>query len=62
MKVFHLKEMVMDVYELSLARNYANQPNCWTCSRIDVPQVDQGKICSMKDVSLSVKSIILHSP
>jgi hypothetical protein len=62
MKVFHLKGMVMDVYEPSLVRNYANQPNCWMRLRIDVPQVDQGKICSMKDVALTVKSIILHSP
>jgi hypothetical protein len=53
--------MVMDVYEPSLVRNYANPPNCWMHSRIDVPQVDQGKICSMKDVALAVKSIILHS-
>ncbi len=62
MKVFHLKGMVMDVYKPSLVRNYANWPNCWTRSKIDVPQVDQGKICSMKDVALAVKSIILHSP
>ncbi len=52
----------MGVYEPSLVRNYASQPNCWTRSRIDVPQVDQGKICLMKDVALTVKSIILHSP
>jgi hypothetical protein len=62
MKVFHLEGMVMDVYEPSLVRNYANRPNCWTRSRIDVPQVDQGEICSMKDVVLAVKRIILHSP
>jgi hypothetical protein len=61
-KVFHLKGMAMDVYEPYLVRNYVNRPNCWTRSRIDVPQVDQGKICSMKDVALAVKSIILHSP
>ncbi len=53
-KVYHLKGMVMDVYEPSLVRNYANQPNCWTCSRIDVPLVDQGEIFSMKDVALAV--------
>ncbi len=52
----------MDVYEPTLVKNYANQPNCWTRSRIDVPKVDQGKICSMKDVALAVKSIISHSP
>jgi hypothetical protein len=62
MKVFHLKGMVMDLFDPSLVRNYTNQPNCWTRSRSDVPQVDQGKICSMKDVALTVKSIILHSP
>jgi hypothetical protein len=61
-KVYRLKGMVMDVYELSLVRNYANQPNCWMRSRIDVPLVDQGKICSMKDVALAVKSITSHSP
>ncbi len=54
--------MVMDVYEPSLVRNYANWPNCWMRSRIDVPQVDQDEICSMKDVALAVKSIISHSP
>jgi hypothetical protein len=53
--------MVMDVYEPSLVRNFVNWPNCWTRSRIDVPQVYQGKIFSMKDVAFAVKSIILHS-
>jgi hypothetical protein len=62
MKVFHLKGMVMDAYEPSLVRNYANRPNCWMRSRIDVPQVDKGKICSIKVVALAVKRIILHSP
>ncbi len=61
-KVYRLKGMVMDVYEPSLVRNYANRPNCWTRARIDVPLVDPGKICSMKDVALAVKSITLHSP
>ena len=36
-KVYHHKGMVMDVYEPSLVRNYANRPNCWTRSRIDTP-------------------------
>ncbi len=61
-KVYCLKGMVMDVYEPSLVRNYANWPNCWTRSRIDVPLVNQGEICSIKDVALAVKSIILHLP
>jgi hypothetical protein len=52
--------MVMDVYKHSLVRNYANRPNCWTRSRIDVPQVDQGEICSMKDVALAVKIALFH--
>ena len=52
----------MDVYEHSLVRNYANQPNCWTHLRIDTPQVNQGEICSMKDVALAVKRILLHLP
>ncbi len=30
--------------------------------RIDVPLVNQGKICSIKDVALAVKSITLHLP
>ena len=61
-KVYHLKGMVMDVYGLSLVRNYANRPNCWTRSRINIPLNDHGEICSMKDVALAVKSIISHSP
>jgi hypothetical protein len=61
-KVYRLKGMVMDVYEPSLVRNYANRPNCWMRSRIDVPLVDLGEICSMKDVALAVKSIISHLP
>jgi hypothetical protein len=61
-KVYHLKGMVMDVYEPSLVRNYANWPNCWTGLRIDVPQVDQGKICLVKDVALAVKSVVSHAP
>jgi hypothetical protein len=54
--------MVMDVYGPSLVRNYANQPNYWTHSRIDIPLNECGKICSMKYVALAVKSIVLHSP
>jgi hypothetical protein len=65
-KVYHLKGMVMvmDVYGYgpSLVRNYANRPNCWTRSRINIPLNDCGEICSMKDVALAVKSIISHSP
>ncbi len=52
----------MDVYKPSLMRNYTNQPNCWIRSTIDIPQVNQGKICSMNDVALAVKSIISHLP
>jgi hypothetical protein len=62
MKVFYLKGMVMDVYKHSLVKNYANRTNCWMRLRIDVPQVNQSKICSMKDEALAVVSIILHSP
>jgi hypothetical protein len=36
-RVYHLKGMVMDDRETSLVMNYANQPHCWTRSRIDVP-------------------------
>ena len=54
--------MVMDMYGLPLVRNYANRPNCWTHSRINIPLNDRGEICSMKDVALAVKSITLHSP
>jgi hypothetical protein len=58
MKVFHLKGMVMDLYEPpSLVRNNTNRPNCWTWSRIDVLQVDQGVICSMKDVALHSRAL-----
>ncbi len=49
----------MDVYKPSLVRNYANRPNCWTRSRIDVPQIDQGEIFSMKDaVSEGITSVL----
>jgi hypothetical protein len=61
-KVHHLKGMVMDVYEPSLVRNYANWPNCCTRSRINVPLVDQGEIYLVKDVALAVKSVVLHAP
>ena len=61
-RVYHLKGMVMDVYGPSLVWNYANRPNCWTRSRIDIPLNECGEICSMKDVALVVKSIISHSP
>ena len=52
----------MDLYGPSLVRNYANRPNCWTRSRIDITLNECRKICSMKDVALAGKSIILHSP
>ncbi len=54
--------MVMDMYELSLVRNYANWPNCWTRLRTDMPLVNQGEICLVKDVALSVKSVVSHVP
>ena len=61
-KVYHLKGMVMDVYGPPLVRNYANQPNCWTCSRIDISLNECGEICLIKDEALAVKSIFLHTP
>jgi hypothetical protein len=61
-KVYRLKGMVMDVYEPSLVRSYPNRLNCWMRLRINVPLVNQGKICSMKDVALAVKNITLHLP
>jgi hypothetical protein len=60
--VYHLKGAVMNVYEPLLVRNYANRPNFWTRARIDAPLVDQGEICSIKDVSLAVESIISYLP
>ena len=59
---YHLKGMVMVVYGPLLVRNYANRPNCWTCSRIDIPLNECGKICLIKDEALAVKSIISHTP
>jgi hypothetical protein len=56
-KVYCLKGMVMDVYEPSLVRNCANRPNCWMRLRIDVPLVNQGKICSMKNVALGLRAL-----
>ncbi len=52
----------MDMYEPFLVRNYANRPNFWTPLRINVPLVDQGEICLVKEVALAVKHVVLHRP
>jgi hypothetical protein len=51
----------MDMYTPSAVPLYANQPNCWTRSRLDVPQKELGIICSIQNVALAVYSMVSSS-
>jgi hypothetical protein len=46
----------------SMVRMYDNRPNCWMWVRFDRPLEEIDEICTMKDVTLGVKSISSHSP
>jgi hypothetical protein len=60
--IYHPKGNVMDIYEPSMVRMYDNQPNCWTRARLDRPLEEIDGICTMKDMTLGVKSISSHLP
>jgi hypothetical protein len=56
--VYHIKGQTMDIYTPSAIPQYANCPNCWTRSRLDVPHEELGKICSVQNVTLAVYSVV----
>ena len=57
-RLLHLKGAVMDIYTPSAVPLYANRPNFWTRSRIEVAAEEVGDICSVKHVALAVYSIL----
>ena len=52
----------MDIYSTSLVPRYANRPNCFTRSRIDVTLVERGDICTIKQVALAVIGVQSSAP
>ncbi len=56
--VYHIKGQRMDIYTPSAVPFYANQPNCWMQSWLDVTHEEFGDICSIRNVSLAVYSVI----
>jgi hypothetical protein len=54
-EILHLKsKTTMDLYYKSLVPRYTNRPNCFKRGRIEVPLVNRGVICSIKQVALAV--------
>jgi hypothetical protein len=61
--LYHLKSREkIYVYVPSLIYGYASQRNCWLQSYQDVPLVEQGDYCMIKEVAPTVIAIILHTP
>ena len=60
-RLFHLKGLLMDIYTPSAIPLYANRPNFWMRSRIEVPREELGDICSVKLVALAVYSVLSNS-
>ncbi len=50
---------VMDIYTPSAVPRFTRRRNCWTCSRIDVPALDTGEICLVRNEALAVYSVVL---
>ena len=61
-EILHHKGQVMDIYSTSLVPRYANRPNCFTRSRIDVTLVERGDICTIKQVALAVIGVQSSAP
>jgi hypothetical protein len=51
----------MDNYTPSAIPLYANRPNCWTRSQLDVPQEEYRTICSVWNVGLAAYSVTSFS-
>jgi hypothetical protein len=60
-RLFHLKGILMDIFTPSAIPLYANRPNFWTRSRIEVPREELGDICLVKLVALVVYSVLSNS-
>jgi hypothetical protein len=61
-KVYHHNGHVMDIYTPSLVPGYTRCPKCWTRSQISVPLEEKGEYCTVKQVSLGVYTVVLHTP
>ena len=61
-RVFHLGlDGTMDIYTPSLVPRYTRRPNCWTRSRVNVPEEDCSTICTMKEVGVAVWTICSYA-
>jgi hypothetical protein len=56
--VYHIMGQRMDIYTPSAVPFYANRPNCWTQSWLNVTHEEIGNICSVRNVGLAVYSVI----
>ncbi len=59
--LYHVKGQTMDIYTPLAIPLYANRPNCWTRSQLDVPQEEYGTICSVRNVGLAAYSVTSFS-
>jgi hypothetical protein len=48
----------MDIYTPSAVPRFTRRRNCWTRSRIDVPALNTGEICSVRKEALAVYSVV----
>ena len=48
----------MDIYTTLAVPQFTCHRNCWTCSRIDVPALDTGEICSVRKEALAVYCVV----
>jgi hypothetical protein len=49
-------------YTPPLVPGYIRCPNCWPQSQIGVPLEEKGENCTLKQVSLGVYTVVLHTP
>ena len=61
-RLLHLKGTTMDVYTQSLVPGFQRRPNCWTRALIDIPAIDRGVLCTVREAALAVKAICSYAP
>lgn len=60
-KLYHLKGASMDVYTASGVPGFEGRRNCWSRSQWDVPINIRGNLCTVREVSLAVMSVVSHT-
>ena len=61
-RLFRYNGGEMDIYKPLQVPRYSNQPNFWTCSRINQPATSRGVICLVSPVALGVWKVISYAP